>query len=361
MSNPTTSAPAPGAPEPIPASAPPVFADPLTHQPSPVELGAGGIVVEHVARSFGSVQAVREMTFHAKPGRVTGLIGPNGAGKTTLLLMLASLLAPDAGAIRVDGADPMRDPKAVRRAMGWMPDVLGTWRSLSPDQILIAVGRLHGMSRAAARERAIELIIDARLEELAHRPSRVLSRGQQQRLGLARALVHRPRVLLLDEPAAGLDPTSRVELRGLLRSFAEAGGTVLISSHDLSELDEMADDAVFVDRGEVVGGERLVLAQQATREWRIRALDPRALSFQLAHIGVAFDRVRLEGDLAYVALDREEHAAEVLARLVGAGVAVTHFAPAVGDIERTYLGLANHHGGPGPQSPHLHSPAGGAR
>ncbi len=328
-----------GAPQPIPAS-PPRFVDPLeTAGPVPA-LDDGGIVALHVHRSFGSVHAVREMTFHAKPGRVTALIGPNGAGKTTLLLMLASLLAPDAGSIRIDGADPTRDPRAVRRAMGWMPDVLGTWRSLTPLQILTTVGRLHGLSRPAARERAEELIVDARLEELAKRPSRVLSRGQQQRLGLVRALVHRPRVLLLDEPAAGLDPTSRVELRGMLRRFAAEGGTVLISSHDLSELDEMADDAVFVDRGEVVGGERLVLAQQAAREWRIRSLDPRALSYQLANIGVAFDRVRLEGEVAYVALDRDEHAAEVLRRLVGGGVPIIHFAPAVGDIERTYLGLA---------------------
>ncbi|KAA6435191.1 ABC transporter ATP-binding protein [Agrococcus sediminis] len=330
----------PGAPEPIPASAPPVFADPLDGAAGRPPLDADGIVVDEVARSFGSVQAVRQMTFHARPGRVTALIGPNGAGKTTLLLMLASLLAPDAGQIRIAGADPMRDPRAVRRAMGWMPDVLGTWRTLSPRQILTTVGRLHGMPTAAARARADELIVQARLEELARRPSRVLSRGQQQRLGLARALVHRPRVLLLDEPAAGLDPTSRLELRELLRGFAAAGGTVLISSHDLSELDEIAEDAVFVDRGEVVGGERLVLARQAAREWRIRALDPQALSYQLAHIGVAFDRVRIDGDVAHVALDREEDAADVLARLVRAGVPITHFAPAVGDIERTYLSLA---------------------
>lgn len=334
------SASAPGAPEPIPASSPPVFVDPLTAQSEQPGPDSGGIVVEFVARSFGAVHAVREMTFHAKPGRVTGLIGPNGAGKTTLLLMLASLLAPDAGTIRIDGADPVRDPRAVRRAMGWMPDVLGTWRTLTPHTILTTVGQLHGQTRAAARERADELIVEARLEELANRPSRVLSRGQQQRLGLARAMVHRPRVLLLDEPAAGLDPTSRVELREMLRAFAADGGTVLISSHDLSELDEMAHDAVFVDRGEVVGGERLVLAKQAAREWRIKALDARALGYQLAHIGVAFDRVRLEGDIAYVALDRDEDAASVLALLVQAGVAVTHFAPSVGDIERTYLGLA---------------------
>lgn len=328
------------APAPIPASAPPVFVDPLVGAEPAPDPAANGIVAQHVHRSFGSVHAVREMTFHARPGRVTALIGPNGAGKTTLLLMLASLLAPDAGSIRIDGADPVRDPRAVRRAMGWMPDVLGTWRTLTPLQILTTVGRLHGLSRQAARDRAAELIVEARLEELAKRPSRVLSRGQQQRLGLVRALVHRPSVLLLDEPAAGLDPTSRLALREMLRGFAAGGGTVLISSHDLSELDEIADDAVFVDRGEVVGGERLVLARQTAREWRIRALDPRALSYQLANIGVAFDRVRIEGDIAYVALDRDEHAAEVLARLVGAGVRITHFAPAVGDIERTYLGLA---------------------
>lgn len=339
------SAPAsPGAPEPLTASAPPVFVDPaLVHpvrQEDGVDLAADGIVVDGLRRSFGGVHAVREMTFHAKTGRVTGLIGPNGAGKTTLMLMLASLLAPDAGAIRVAGADPVRDPRAVRRAMGWMPDVLGTWRTLSPRQILVTVGRLHGLPEHAARDRADELIVQARLEELANRPSRVLSRGQQQRLGLARALVHDPRVLLLDEPAAGLDPTSRLELRELLRGFAAGGGTVLISSHDLSELDEIAQDAVFVDRGEVVGGERLVLARQAAREWRVRALDPRALSYQLASIGVAFDRVRLEGDVAFIALDREEHAADLLQRLVAAGVPIVHFAPAVGDIERTYLGLA---------------------
>lgn len=335
----TTTPPAPdGAPEPVPAG--PAFVDPLAGRPEPPVLDAGGIVVRDVRRSFGQVHAVRSMTFHARPGEVTALIGPNGAGKTTLLLMLASLLAPDTGDIRIHGADPVRDPHGVRRAMGWMPDVLGTWRTLTPRQILTTVGRLHGMRAAEARARADELIVVARLDELANRASRVLSRGQQQRLGLARALVHRPSVLLLDEPAAGLDPTSRLQLRGLLRDFAAEGGTVLVSSHDLSELDEMADDAVFVDRGEVVGAERIVLARQAAREWRIRALDPRRLTLELSRIGVAFDRVRTVGDSAFVALDRDEHAAEILARLVGAGVPIIHFAPAVGEIERTYLGLS---------------------
>lgn len=326
-----------GAPAPIDRT--PRYADPAAEAPA-VDLDAGGIVVDGVARAFGSVHAVRDMTFHARPGAVTALIGPNGAGKTTLLLMLASLLAPDTGSIRVAHADPIAEPRAVRRSMGWMPDVLGTWRTLTPRQILRTVGRLHGMPRAAAVERAEELLADADLLELAGRPSRVLSRGQQQRLGLARALVHRPSVLLLDEPAAGLDPTSRVALRQRLRAFAAAGGTVLVSSHDLSELDEMADAAVFVEAGSVVESERLAVARQARREWRIRAIDGSALSYRLAHLGVAFDRVRIDGAHATVALDSDEQAAALLADLVAGGVRITHFAPAVGDIERTYLGLA---------------------
>lgn len=299
-----------------------------------------GIVVDGVARSFGGVHAVRGMSFRARQGAVTALIGPNGAGKTTLMLMLASLLAPDAGQIRIAGIDPVAEPRRVRRALGWMPDVLGTWRTLSPSVALTTVGRMHGMPTPMARQRSHELIRQLRLEELADRPSRVLSRGQQQRLGLARAIVHWPSVLLLDEPAAGLDPASRVALRQLLRSLADQGCTILVSSHDLAELDEMADDAVFVDRGEVVADDRLHRARTAAREWRIRSLDPGRLSVALARIGVALGRVRDEAPVTLVALDSDADAASLLARLVEERVPIVHFAPAVGDIERTYLGLA---------------------
>ncbi|QCR20843.1 multidrug ABC transporter ATP-binding protein [Agrococcus sp. SGAir0287] len=302
-----------------------------------------GIDVVDVRRAFGSVHAVRSMTFSAAPGSVTALIGPNGAGKTTLMLMLASLLAPDAGRIRVGGIDPVAEPRAARRVLGWMPDVLGTWRTLTPRTVLRMVGRLHGMPVRLARQRADELVALLDLEQLADRPSRVLSRGQQQRLGLARALVHHPSVLLLDEPAAGLDPASRLRLRGLLRDLADAGATVLVSSHDLGELDEVADASVFVEHGEVVSGERVASARGTSATWRIRSLDPAALSLAIARIGVAIDRVRVEGDATTVVVDRDEDAADLLARLVAQGVPVVHYAPTVGTIERTFLGLQ---GGP---------------
>jgi ABC-2 type transport system ATP-binding protein len=295
-----------------------------------------GIAVEGVRRSFGSTHAVRDMSFSASPGRVTGLIGPNGSGKTTLLLMLATLLAPDAGTIRIGGLDPVRDPSAVRSLIGWMPDVLGSWASLTTRATLELTGRLYGLPKPRSTARAEELIALVGLGDLADQPTRVLSRGQKQRMSLARALVHDPAVLLLDEPASGLDPEARVDLRVLVRALAAEGRTVLVSSHVLAELEEMADDAVYVQSGATVSTDRLEALREAPRVWRVRAEDPAALDAALAgRDGLSEDHL---GRL--VPVRDESEAADLLARLVADGVRVVAFAPASGDMERTFLELS---------------------
>lgn len=296
------------------------------------------IAVEGVARSFGDVHAVRQADFEAAAGQVTALIGPNGSGKTTLLLMLATLLQPDAGTIRIAGHDPVADPRAVRRVMGWMPDVLGSWAALTVRGALETTGRLYELSAADARTRAHELITLVGLEPLADQPARVLSRGQKQRLSLARALVHRPSVLLLDEPASGLDPAARVDLRVLVRRLAAEGCAVVVSSHVLAELDEMADTAVYLDQGATASAERVERSRAAAREWRVRALDPAALTAALATEGIPTSGTDHVG--ALVTVSGEAEAATVLERLVRAGVAVSAFGPAVGDLEHTFLDLA---------------------
>jgi len=278
-----------------------------------------GIIVEHAARSFGDVHAVRDATFIARPGEVTALVGPNGSGKTTLLLMLASLLAPDTGRILIEGRDPMTDPLGVRAVTGWMPDILGSWGTLTARETLTLTGRLYGMPNAAAQSRAAELLGLVDLDELADRPTKVLSRGQKQRLSLARALVHDPRVLLLDEPASGLDPAARVHLRTMLRGFADEGRTILVSSHILSELEEMADTAVFMDAGTTVSDERVAAAKSSERAWRYTTVDGRTETVMIA--------------------GGEPDAAAVLAGLIRDGVQVVTFAPAVGDLEHTFLDL----------------------
>ncbi|RUQ87800.1 ABC transporter ATP-binding protein [Labedella gwakjiensis] len=281
------------------------------------------------------------MTFEARPGRVTALIGPNGAGKTTLLLMLATLLAPDAGTISVAGHDPVRSPADVRRAIGWMPDVLGSWNTLSVRRALETTARLYGMSTRRAADRARELIGLVSLETLAETPTRALSRGQKQRLSLARALVHDPAVLLLDEPASGLDPAARVALRELVRGLARDGRTVLVSSHVLSELEELADDAVYVEAGATVSAERLARAATAARPWRIRALDRALLSNALNEFGIDPTTTSVIGDAVLVPLSSDEDAASLLSDLVRRDVRITTFAPAVGDFERTFQSLGD--------------------
>jgi len=300
------------------------------------------ITASGVRRSFGDVPAVRDVDLHVAAGRVTGLVGPNGSGKTTLMLMLSSLLAPDAGEIRIGDVDPIADPAAARRVLGWMPDALGAWGSLSARETLVVTGRLYDLPRAAARDRADELLRLVDLAPLAAAPARVLSRGQKQRLGLARALVHDPRVLLLDEPASGLDPQARVALRVLLRRLAGEGRTVLISSHVLSELEEVVDDAVFMVAGATVSAERVAAASQRRRAWRVRLADA-AAGASVAAVAAALSRE--PGSLAtdrtgvLVGFASDTEAAAALGALVRAGLAVVEFAPATGDLEHTFLDL----------------------
>lgn len=301
-----------------------------------------GIVVDGVRRAFGEIHAVRNVTLQAHAGRVTGLVGPNGSGKTTLLLMLASLLAPDAGSIRIGGVDPIAEPHAARALIGWMPDALGAWGSLTSRETLVVTARLYGMSKPDALARAEALLAEVGLTPLADSPAKVLSRGQKQRLGLARALVHDPRVLLLDEPASGLDPQARIDLRVLLRRFAAEGRTVLVSSHILSELEEVVDDAVFLVAGETVDARRIEAAARRARPWRVRlaGVEASAAAGTIAEaLGLDPALVRTDRRDVVLEFESDEAAASSLRSLVSAGVPVAEFAAAQGSLEHTFLDL----------------------
>ena len=298
-----------------------------------------GVFASGVRRTFGPVEAVRGIDLTALPGEVTALVGPNGAGKTTLLLVLATLLVPDAGEVRVAGFDPVTQPDEVRARMGWSPDVFGLYDNLTGREYLEFVGEAYRLGRARAKARAAELLELARLPEFADRPVHTMSRGQKQRLGMARALVHDPEVLLLDEPASGLDPRSRVELRELLRSLARAGTAVIVSSHLLGDLEELADRVVFVDRGATVGEHRLdqLPVGTAMRPWRLRALDTGLLLSALTRNGYAHDEPTPAG--VDVQLASDEAAASLLAGLIGEGVPVVACQPLGGALEAAYLQL----------------------
>jgi ABC-2 type transport system ATP-binding protein len=313
----------------------------VSGSPAPVGITRSrpGVLAKGVRRTFGPVEAVRGIDLTAAPGEVTALVGPNGAGKTTLLLVLATLLVPDAGEVRVADFDPVHQPDQVRARMGWAPDVFGLYDNLTGREYLEFVGQAYRLGRARARTRAGELLELARLPEFADRPVHTMSRGQKQRLGLARALVHEPEVLLLDEPASGLDPRSRVELRHLLRQLAGTGTAVVISSHLLGDLEELADRVVFVDRGATVGEHRLDQLPAGTqlRPWRIRALDNAPLLAALKHH--AYDHGEPTPAGIDVRLASDEAAAQLLAGLVRDGVPVVACQPLGGALEAAYLQL----------------------
>jgi ABC-type multidrug transport system ATPase subunit len=297
-----------------------------------------GIHAVGVKRAFGLVKAVDGVTFDAPQGAVTALIGPNGSGKTTLLLILAGLLRQDAGEVKVAGLDPVRQAVDVRTLVGWMPDQFGTWDTLTPVEVLATFAQAYGATRAAARARAGDLLELVHLAEYAAQPARVLSRGQKQRLGLARALVHNPQVLLLDEPASGLDPRSRIEVRDLLRDLADHGKTILVSSHVLSELEEVYDEAVFISHGRTVQPDAFGPAE-TTRGWRLHSLDPASLRQFLDQAGVPWrDGSPVTGEVL-VDLTGPESASQLLRAAVQAGVPVHTIAPQSGRLEEAYLAL----------------------
>jgi ABC-2 type transport system ATP-binding protein len=304
------------------------------------QLGAGtdrgGIVARGVRRRFGAVEAVRHIDLEAPPGQVTALVGPNGAGKTTLMLVLATLLVPDDGEVLVAGHSPVTAPAAVRARMGWSPDAFGVYDNLTAREYLEFFAHAYRLPAGEVRARAGELLEQAHLTSYADQPVHVLSRGQKQRLGLARAQVHRPSVLILDEPATGLDPRSRVDLRDLLRGSAAEGVAVLVSSHILSDLEAVADRVVFIDQGRTVGEHLMSDLPRASRQpWRLRALDHHALLLALGRMGREHGPTHAAG--VDVEVESDEDAARLLAALVEAGVPLVSSGPTGGALEAAYL------------------------
>jgi ABC-2 type transport system ATP-binding protein len=210
------------------------------------------IRVEGLTKSFEGVHAVSDVSFELQRGQVVGFIGANGAGKTTTMRMMATLEVPDRGSIHVGDFNVLEHPAEVRRLIGWMPDSYGAYAYVTVFDYLDFYARACGFRGAERERRLAEIMEFADLTPMATRPMNGLSKGMAQRLCFGRALLQEPAVLILDEPAAGLDPKARIEFKNLVNLLRKKGTTIFISSHILSELSEMCDSLLFIDQGRIV-------------------------------------------------------------------------------------------------------------
>ena len=199
----------------------------------------------------GRVVAVDDFSFTARDGQITGLLGPNGAGKTTTLRMLYTLLKPDAGSMRIDGLDPEAEPLQVKRAMGVVPDSRGLYDRLSARENIAYYGRLQGLDKASISRRIDELATVMDMHEFIDRRTTGFSQGQRVKVAIARALIHDPRTVLLDEPTNGLDVMTTRALRGFLRQLKNEGRCVVLSTHIMQEVAALCDRIVIIAKGRV--------------------------------------------------------------------------------------------------------------
>ena len=238
------------------------IAEVTTVEPAPAERAGGdpkrGIVAEGLRKAYGRTQARDGLYLRVAPGEIFGLIGPNGAGKTTTLRILAGLLMPDAGRVTIEGIDALRRPRKVRRLIGYMPEDFGLYDELRVWEYLDFYADCFGIPGRERRSLIGDLLALVDLTEKREGYVDALSRGMKQRLCLARTLVHDPQLLILDEPASGLDPRARVELRALLRQLGALGKTVIVSSHILTELADICDHVGIIERGRLLASGAVV-------------------------------------------------------------------------------------------------------
>jgi ABC-2 type transport system ATP-binding protein len=315
--------------------------------PRPEGLKTTVIEFIHLRKEYDDLVAVRDLSLTIPQGEIFGLIGPNGAGKTTTIRMACGLLAPTVGRALVNGVDVAQEPERAQQSIGYLSDFFAVYEDLKVWEYLDYFAHAYKVAERAIPARVTEVIGQVSLEVKRDAMIEGLSRGMKQRLGIARAIIHRPKVLLLDEPASGLDPKARLDLRNLLLSLRAQGTTILISSHILTELEGFCTSIGIMEKGRMVRSGRIdevTAAEKLARDLRIRWLGDAtlALAARLAaqpHVST----VQLgAGTGTFQFAGSDEELATLLADLIAAGVRVSTFAETKQTVEDLYMKLSRH-------------------
>ncbi|GHO84686.1 ABC transporter ATP-binding protein [Dictyobacter formicarum] len=306
------------------------------------------IKIQNVSKRYHNTHALRDISLEIPRGTIYGLIGPNGAGKTTLLRILAALLTPTSGGVWIEEQEVTRSPSIIQRKVGYMPDFFGVYPDLTSAEYLEFYAGIHGVPRQKRAGIVTDLLELVELSSKREAMVETLSRGMKQRLCLARALVHDPDILLLDEPASGLDPRARVELRELVRTLQSMGKTILISSHILLELAEMCTDIAIIQNGQmVIAGDVEKVTHQlgGARQIEIRLLDNTRITDIVAHMENVADIHNIttnEDKLIQAEFSGDDETLHhILAALIAQGYPVVSFAPRSGGgrLEEVFLNI----------------------
>ncbi|HZJ57010.1 MAG TPA: ABC transporter ATP-binding protein [Clostridia bacterium] len=299
------------------------------------------LVIKDLVKRYGKFTAVDQVNLKIESGSIFGFVGPNGAGKTTTIKIIATLMQPTSGTVEVEGMDVVREPLKVRERIGYMPDFFGVYDNLKVHEYMDFYGSSYGMPYKERQKAAGELL---ELVDLGHKKDSyvdTLSRGMKQRLCLARSLIHNPELLVLDEPASGLDPRARIEIKGILKELKGMNKTILISSHILSELAEMCDTIGIIENGKMVidGSVEDIMRRISGRTIiRLKFMDRLEEAINLLKEQPLVEEIIQEGNSLEVTYSGEDQDLWKLLRiLVNQELPILSFGKADGNLEQIFM------------------------
>ena len=299
--------------------------------------------INHLYKNYGKFQAVNDLNLHIEKGDLFGFVGPNGAGKTTTIRMVCGLMPPTSGSIQINGIDALSNPKDIKKQIGYVPDFFGVYDNLKVTEYMDFYGSMYGMSSRDIAKISDDLLELVNLSDKKEVYVDTLSRGMKQRLCVARALIHNPALLVLDEPNSGLDPRARVEMKELLLNLKSMGKTIVISSHILSELSEMCNSIGIMNRGHLVtagkiddvmsqvfGNNQIIITVEGDMEPAVRMLKEH-VNVKVESVGEK--EIRISHSLTQMEI------AQLIAELIGRGILVTGFHTQEGNLEALFMEL----------------------
>ncbi|MPM08989.1 putative ABC transporter ATP-binding protein YxlF [bioreactor metagenome] len=299
------------------------------------------LVIKNLEKSYGKFKALNGLNLEIEKGEIFGFIGPNGAGKSTTMKIVSGLLSPDSGEVYVDGIDAIKNNKALKDKIGYMPDFFGVYDNLRAIEYLEFYASIYGIVGEEARKLSMDLLELVNLQDKYDANVDGLSRGMKQRLCLARCLVHNPELLILDEPASGMDPRARFEMKGILKNLKEMGKTIIVSSHILSELGEICTRIGIIKNGSIVCEgtvEEVMLRASGTAPINITVIEEPEKAIKVLKQMPDVKDISIDGNKITASVTGgDEEAKKILKALVTQDVSVIGFAKAIGNLEDVFI------------------------